>query len=277
MSCWVFFRRCSLCRGVANTAIHLSRLRLAVFFGEHTLRPGDGERWPASLKLANPALHNRLLAMQPLISWSANANKHTTPMAIQESLPRSVILIDGENLVSRYEDMLSQGLIVKDKLTSGLGYIRGVFIWHHYLIGMPVAASVIRCIYYTSAVGDDPRIREIDGSIRKSQYAFGREGSYKWQSVVPRIFKKENGSRPSKRVDIQICIDALTCADQGGIDEVFLFTGDGDFLPLIHELMRRNIRVNLYAFSSGCSDSIKTAGDTFTSLDDRLFDQSNDE
>ena len=44
MSCWVFFRRCSLCRGVANTAIHLSRLRLAVFFGEHTLRPGDGQR-----------------------------------------------------------------------------------------------------------------------------------------------------------------------------------------------------------------------------------------
>ena len=44
MSCWVFFRRCSLCRGVANTAIHLSRLRLAVFFGEHALRPGDGQR-----------------------------------------------------------------------------------------------------------------------------------------------------------------------------------------------------------------------------------------
>ena len=46
MSCWVFFRRCSLCRGVANTAIHLCRLRLAVFFGEHTLRPGDGQRYP---------------------------------------------------------------------------------------------------------------------------------------------------------------------------------------------------------------------------------------
>lgn len=25
MSCWVFFRRCSLCRGLADTAMHLSR------------------------------------------------------------------------------------------------------------------------------------------------------------------------------------------------------------------------------------------------------------
>jgi hypothetical protein len=25
MSCWVFFRRCSLCRGLANTAMHLTR------------------------------------------------------------------------------------------------------------------------------------------------------------------------------------------------------------------------------------------------------------
>ena len=44
---------------------------------------------------------------------------------------------------------------------------------------------------------------------------------------------------------------------------------------LINELMRRNVRVNLFAFSSGCSDSINTAGDSFTSLDDRLFDQAN--
>ena len=154
-------------------------------------------------------------------------------MAIQEPLPRSIILIDGENLVSRYENMLSQGLTVKDRLASELHCIRGVFIWHHYLIGMPVASSVIRCIYYTSAVGDDPHIREIERSIRKAQYAFGPADSYKWQAVVPRVFKKENGSRPSKRVDIQICIDALTCDDQGGIDEVLLFTGDGDFLPLI--------------------------------------------
>ena len=33
---------------LSNIAIHLSRLRLAVFFAEHTLRPDDGERWALS-------------------------------------------------------------------------------------------------------------------------------------------------------------------------------------------------------------------------------------
>lgn len=197
-------------------------------------------------------------------------------MRSHEALPQSIILIDGENLVLRYQDMVSRGARVKESLRTELQHVPGVYIWHHYLIGMPVPAMVIRCLYYTSAVGDEPRIREINSTMRRSIYAFGHEGSYAWRALVPRVFKKENGSRSSKRVDIQICIDALTCADQGGIEEVFLFTGDGDFLPLIHELMRRNIRVNLCAFSSGCSEDIKTAGDTFTSLDDRLFEQISD-
>jgi hypothetical protein len=31
-----------------NTAIHLSRIRLAIFFADHTLRPGDGKRYAVS-------------------------------------------------------------------------------------------------------------------------------------------------------------------------------------------------------------------------------------
>ena len=32
---------------LSNTAIHLSRPRLDVFFIDHTLRPGDGQRYAA--------------------------------------------------------------------------------------------------------------------------------------------------------------------------------------------------------------------------------------
>jgi hypothetical protein len=32
-----------------NNAMHLSRHRKVVFSAEHTLRPGDGERWAALL------------------------------------------------------------------------------------------------------------------------------------------------------------------------------------------------------------------------------------
>jgi hypothetical protein len=36
MSCWVFFKRCSLCRGLANTAMHLTRaLQLPVAQRDH--------------------------------------------------------------------------------------------------------------------------------------------------------------------------------------------------------------------------------------------------
>ena len=31
--------------GPSNTAMHLSRHRMAIYFDEHTLRPGDGKRW----------------------------------------------------------------------------------------------------------------------------------------------------------------------------------------------------------------------------------------
>ena len=48
MSCWVFFRRCSLCRGLANTAMHLTRpLQLPVPNEIPSQQLSAGRRWQA--------------------------------------------------------------------------------------------------------------------------------------------------------------------------------------------------------------------------------------
>jgi hypothetical protein len=38
-----------------NNAMHLSRHRKVVFSAKHTLRPGDGERWPEGKIIAQEA------------------------------------------------------------------------------------------------------------------------------------------------------------------------------------------------------------------------------
>ncbi len=55
------------------------------------------------------------------------------------------------------------------------------------------------------------------------------------------------------------------------VDRVYLATGDGDFIPLISEVMRRGKQVELLAFSSGLSPLLRSRVDRLHIIDDIFF------
>ena len=67
-------------------------------------------------------------------------------------------------------------------------------------------------------------------------------------------------------------VDILTHTFQNNIDIVYLLSGDGDYIPLINEVMRAGKQVYVAAFSSGLSPKLKTVADKFTLLDDLYFE-----
>jgi uncharacterized LabA/DUF88 family protein len=184
-------------------------------------------------------------------------------------LPRSILFVDGENLVFRYQAMLAAGCTPVDDIS----HLPDVFAWPPQVTRSFGLLNVVRAYYYTSVVGDDDRLvdvrRVIAGSMFASDYETGRiEGQ-----LVPVVFKKKREARKEKtrNVDIQIVIDVMRFAFTDEIDRVYLASGDGDYQPLIAEVMRRGKQVEVLAFSSGLNESLAYSVDRFHNLDRAYF------
>lgn len=175
---------------------------------------------------------------------------------------RTMCFIDGENLVLRYQDMVKEGL--RPNLTS-LKHIPDIFVWHDHLRGDH--RDVIRVNYYTSAVGSEEAIDLIRDEISKHVImgaGFGRR-------IYAHVFKKLRDSKKSKLVDISITIDSLRHVYGDHADTFFLFSGDGDFVPLVKEILRNGKQVVVGALSSGLNQEMRRIGDQFIDLDQWFF------
>lgn len=51
-----------------------------------------------------------------------------------------------------------------------------------------------------------------------------------------------------------------------------MLTGDGDYLPTIHEVMRQGVRVYVGSFSLGLDVRLRTQADEFLNLDQMRFE-----
>ena len=55
---------------------------------------------------------------------------------------------------------------------------------------------------------------------------------------MPVVFKKPKQSQKTRNVDIQIVIDVMRCAHSDQFEQIYILSGDGDYLPLVRELGR---------------------------------------
>lgn len=179
------------------------------------------------------------------------------------TLIRSMVLIDGENILSRFEAMK------KDRTpVSGLEYIPNLLVWHRDFIQDVEWQRRVRVSYYTTVVGDEDAVVNAREQIAKLIHFGGGHGL----RICPFVFKKPKREEKTKNVDIAITIDALRAAYQDQIDQLYLFSGDGDYIPLVHEVMRQGKRVIIGAFSSGLNPELKRVGDGFIDFDACAFD-----
>lgn len=177
---------------------------------------------------------------------------------------RTFILADGENLVARYEASINNGATA----AGSPFYIPGTLVWHPNITTWQ-SMDVVRAAYYTTQVGDDQKLAETCKDIFQYSYAYksSADGSRRHGKLCPHVFKKERKSQKTKSVDINLTIDALRHTYNDSLDTLIILTGDGDYIPLIQEVMRQGKKVIVGAFSDGLNPGLRHIADEFIDLD----------
>jgi uncharacterized LabA/DUF88 family protein len=69
-------------------------------------------------------------------------------------------------------------------------------------------------------------------------------------------------------MDIELAVDAMELAEH--VDQIVLFSGDGDFRPLVEAVQRRGVRVTVVSTISSqppmIADELRRQADVFTDL-----------
>ena len=123
--------------------------------------------------------------------------------------------------------------------------------------------TLVRASYYTTIIEDQENL-----SIRPLLDWL----DYNGYTVVTKVAKEyfdANGRRKIKgSMDIELAVDAMELADR--IDEMVLFSGDGDFRPLVEAMQRRGVRVTVVSTTSTqppmIADELRCQSDLFTDL-----------
>ena len=188
---------------------------------------------------------------------------------------RMMLFIDGENLVMRYQSMLTNGLVPQP----GIFHQPDIYVWHNNFY-IPTDHHVIRAHYYTSLVGDDEKLGSINSELKKMEVKIQRfdflaehvKHHTFTSPLYPVIIKKSQKSNKTKLVDIRMAVDILTHVYQDNLDAVYLLSGDGDYEEVIREVIRKGKQIFIGAFSDGLNPVLKTLPDQLLILDSIFFD-----
>jgi uncharacterized LabA/DUF88 family protein len=123
--------------------------------------------------------------------------------------------------------------------------------------------KVLRAFYYTALIEDQEY-----SSIRPLVDWL----DYNGYTVVTKMTKEyidAYGRRKIKgRMDVELAVDAMQLAEH--VDQMVLFSGDGDFRPLVEAIQRRGVRVTVVSTISSqpsmIADELRRQADVFIDL-----------
>src|SRR3954470_9157098 len=123
--------------------------------------------------------------------------------------------------------------------------------------------NLVRAFYYTALV-EDQEYSSIRPLIDWLDY-----NGYRVVTKPTKEFVDSTGRRKVKgNMDIELAIDALELAPY--IEHAILFSGDGDFRPLVEALQRRGVRVSVVSTISTqppmVADELRRQADEFVDL-----------
>jgi uncharacterized LabA/DUF88 family protein len=123
--------------------------------------------------------------------------------------------------------------------------------------------ALLRAFYYTRLIEDQDY-----SSVRPLVDWLGYNG----YTVVTKITKESTyaGGRRKARgsMDVELAVDAMEIASH--IDQMVLFSGDGDFRPLVKAVQRRGVRVAVVSTISSrppmIADELRRQADVFIDI-----------
>jgi uncharacterized LabA/DUF88 family protein len=133
----------------------------------------------------------------------------------------------------------------------------------HLLLEMQRRGNLVRAFYYTTIIEDQEY-----SSIRPLLDWLDYNG-YTVVTKPTKEFLDESGRRRVKgNMHIELAVDAMDLADH--IDEMVLFSGDGDFRSLVEAVQRRGVRVTVVSNISSqppmIADELRRQADAFIDL-----------
>ena len=160
---------------------------------------------------------------------------------------RVALLIDGANL---YASAKALGFDIDYKLLRQEFVNRG---------------KLLRAIYYTALVEND------DYSPIRPLADWLNYNGFTMVSKAAKEFTDSQGHKKIKgNMDVEITVDALELAPH--VDHIVLFSGDGDFRPMIESVQRQGVRVSVVSTIRSqppmIADELRRQCDNFIDLDD---------
>lgn len=127
------------------------------------------------------------------------------------------------------------------------------------------AGNLVRAYYYTAMIEDQDfnSIRPLVDWLDYNGYTVVTKPAKEFMDATGR--KKIKGN-----MDIEIAIDMMEMAYSGRIEEMYLFTGDGDFRCVVEAVQRRGVRVyvvsTIQTQPSMIADELRRQADGFIDL-----------
>ncbi|MCW2020881.1 uncharacterized LabA/DUF88 family protein [Bradyrhizobium diazoefficiens] len=124
-------------------------------------------------------------------------------------------------------------------------------------------ATLLRAFYYTAVI-EDQEYSSIRPLIDWLDY-----NGYTVVTKATKEFVDAYGRRKVKgNMDIELAVDAMELA--GHVDQIVLFSGDGDFRPLVEALQRRGVRITVVSTIASqppmIADELRRQADVFIDL-----------
>jgi uncharacterized LabA/DUF88 family protein len=123
--------------------------------------------------------------------------------------------------------------------------------------------TLLRAFYYT-AVFEDQEVSSIRPLVDWLDY-----NGFTVVTKTAKEFDDGEGRRKFKRnMSVELAIDAMELAPL--VDQIVLFSGDGDFRPLVESVQRRGVRVTIVSTMAShppmVADELRRQADVFTDL-----------
>jgi uncharacterized LabA/DUF88 family protein len=125
--------------------------------------------------------------------------------------------------------------------------------------------NLVRAFYYTAIV-EDQEFSSVRPLLDWLDY-----NGYTVVTKPTKEFIDASGHRKVKgNMDIELAVDAMQLAEY--VDQIMLFSGDGDFRSLVEAVQRRGVRVTVISTISSqppmIADELRRQADVFTDLVD---------
>ncbi len=125
--------------------------------------------------------------------------------------------------------------------------------------------KMLRAFYYTALLEND------DYSPIRPLVDWLHYNGFTMRTKPAKEYTDSQGRRKVKgNMDIELCVDAMELANR--VDHIVLFSGDGDFRPLVESLQRQGVRVSVVSTIRSqppmIADELRRQADNFIELDE---------